>query len=387
LISTTAGVLMVRMHVVGSAALSLLLLLLAPSASVASPADASLPGGAPITVLVPSYQDLLPEADAKGSVHEPLNALIASAPNGSLIEFPRDEVYRVDFPLEVDHKSDVELWFKGSTITTPRPTPYKDAKLDRARAHLRINSCDNIKVTGLRVHGPHAVDQPYSEALEAQHGIEIQSSTAVRIRDLEVDGVWGDGVYASSHGDTGEQTRGVDVSQFAITAVGRHAFGLTSADFVAIHDGWLSNPRRAVLDLEPSGTRGSISVVHFYNVTFGGGGLYFVASVGSGTVNGVVVEDVTALGRGLQSVVSPNLDRDPNAVRKNFAFRRLTSDVEYAGNHGGVLTFFHTENVWVDQIDQPLQPRRDMQIARFFDCTGTLEVDGVPQVSEVGSAA
>jgi len=369
------------MHAFGSVAVSVMLLLAAAPCAASAP-DRQLADSDRTTILVPKYQTLLPQADANGSVHKYLNALIAGAPNGSLIQFPRDQVYRVDFPLDVDHKNDVELWFRGSTITSPVSAPYGDANLDRARAHLRINSSNHITVTALQIQGPHNVEQPYSAALEAQHGIEVQSSTDVRIRVLEVDGVWGDGVYISSHGDTGEQSVGVEVSQFAITAVGRHAFAVTSADWVTIHDGWLSNPRRAVLDLEPSGTSGTVRVVRFNNVTVGGGGLNFVASVGSGTVNGVIVEDVNAKGRALQSAVSADHDSDPHAVRKNFTFRRLTSDVEFAGNHGGVLTFFGAENVFVEDVDQPLQPRRDMQIARFFDCTGILEVDGVPQVSE-----
>lgn len=251
--------------------------------------------------------------------------------------------------------------------------PALTAAQNRARSMVVLTDCHNVTLDNLTILGPKPYGTGYVAAFEAQHGIELHHCTNITIRNYICQCMYGDGLYNHDSDD-------IEMSLFNTGWTGRQGTSIVEGQRINIHHGTYTQVSRSVLDLEPNNAAQVVSDVHFHDITVQYHRLGFVSSVGGGTVQNVTVENIEGIGTNLGSPIQANI----GGIRRNFTFRDLTADQGNSNPYGSAFSFGRVHGVNFERVNQPLKAGRTppMKIARFWDCTGLLVVDGEIQANE-----
>ncbi len=214
-----------------------------------------------------------------------LQLFLAGVPNGTVVELPRGARYQVDGTLFLRGRRNVTIDGNGATVfAATRGAP------DRSQWHVTDSA--HISFRDLTVKGANAVgglsEGAYVRNLETQHGFHLEGVAGVDLDHVTVTNVYGDCVYI---GRDRKQvpSRDVWVHDSTCARNGRQGIAVTAATGVIIEHNTFRDTRRSTIDLEPTGHRWLVSNVFILNNAVGKGRLLFVASHGSGPVNGVVI--------------------------------------------------------------------------------------------------
>ena len=137
-----------------------------------------------------------PSIDSTGTddVSEALNAFIADVPDGSRIEFDAGGKYRLSRGLDVWGKNGLIFEGNGATL----------AMEGFDRSVLAMMSSSDIVVRNLSIEGDNpdagTADAFHPDGQEFSHGIAVRGSHGVEIVNVEITGVWGDGIFVGVPG-------------------------------------------------------------------------------------------------------------------------------------------------------------------------------------------
>lgn len=234
----------------------------------------------------------------------------------------------------------------------------------RIRSHVRIKDCHNIlvvpffgqttgKITGPNKGGWTDEADCAKGAYEAQHGIQIASSTNIRIKNIEISNVYGDCVYMSESENI-----------WLDGVIGHHncrqGIGVLDSRNIIIENCHLYENRRSSIDLENGVKRQSISNVVIRNNKFGRSRFATLTAGGGGDVHHVYCHD-------------NNMYDEPFAVymkghkenrRDNFFFYSNRSNQPYGTVRGGHIAC-HGYAKTIYAFDNFLQSQRHRGIHTF----------------------
>ncbi len=329
---------------------------LAVSSSAAAPVGTMKAYSVPTTVT----------RDCSRDVTGVLNQVIAKLPTNSLLKFPSNGCYQVDGTININNKHGLILDGGDSSfraMTSGLALPRLEA---RSRDQFRVSGSNNVTIRNAVAYGanPHAGmgDAAYVPALEAQHGFDISSSTFVTLDHVQAYNVYGDFVYI---GGTSTPSRYVTVKDSQFRANGRMGISVNNARDVWIYNNVLDDMRRSVFDLEPYASTWVIERVTIQHNTIGAARLNFVASYGTCAV----VDNIAILQNRLigQEMMSEVINNAPHCSirRHNFTFAGNTSNKTFGSPLGAALRFAGVDGIVLANNVQPLQPRRNMHLARL----------------------
>jgi hypothetical protein len=263
------------------------------------------------TVQVPSNIDATGATD----VTEQLNAWLASVPNGRVILFPRDAVYRVEKTLLIQNRADLLFDGQGATLIVNDPQPFAGSSANRSRAHITLMGGERIAFRNLKFRGANP-EREWVVDLEAQHAFNVRGTRDLIIENCEMTETYGDGVYLASSANR------VKIRNNRIHNVGRQGIALTSAHDVLIENNHIHDIRRGIIDLEPNSASGWIYRVRIQNNKIGDHRLQFLpAGGGPGYVEFIEVLENTFENGGYLRVTVETPRYHLGYQRNNFVFR------------------------------------------------------------------
>jgi hypothetical protein len=300
-------------------------------------------------------------------------AVIRFAPYGTYCTDQTVNGAREPYTIEVKGLSRFEIHGQASSLNRIAAGGARDD------AHLRFIHCNWFSVLHVTVNGAAPRTAGYMSTLEAQHGLDIQSSHHGTFTAVTIDDVWGDKAYLGFDrpGDTP-----CDTIEFDSCVGGyshRHSVAITAAENVLSHGCDWGRSARSGVDLEPNSTHGTIINVQFVGDTWGAHRLNWLACAPAhGKIDGVTFTRCASHGSPLSVAV---LQRD-DTILGAFTVEDCTSDTSGGGNSGAVMNFGGvTGPIRVVGNRQPLQTGRVtgnpyMHCARFTGCTGPIVYSG-----------
>ncbi len=305
--------------------------------------------------------------DCSRDVTAVLNYVIGYLPDNSILKFPANGCYRIDGTIRISGKHGLTLDGGNSrfrAMTNGSELPAKEA---RTRDQFIVMNSSNVTIENASAVGdnPHAgmSDSAYVPAFEAQQGFDIQSSSFVTLDHDQAYDVYGDFVYIGG-GTT--PSRYVTVSNSTFRANGRIGITVGNATDVSIHNNNLDQMRRSVFDLEPYASNWVIERVTIQDNTIGEARLNFFSSYGRcAVVDNIAVLQNRLVGQELNGeIINAS---DCNIRRRNFTFSGNTSNKAIGTPSGMALKFQGVDGISLANNVQPLQPGRNMHLARLTD--------------------
>jgi hypothetical protein len=319
---------------------------------------ATRPFPAPVTtrtVTIPASID----ATGSSDVSTALTGLIASVPDGSLVNFPSTGVYRIDKAIEFGDRHNLVLDGNGCTLkytsvtgTTEDYALWRDAKAG-----------SDIWIRNFVLIGSSPYPGVYTPGTSPTGG-EWQHAVAVRSSRFEVSGctisaVWGDGFYVTSNPSD------VWIHDNHVISAGRNGLSVISGTNVIAERNAFDTVGFITFDVEPNYASETSTNIIFRNNTAGVWGLYFFAVVGnptSSTLDGIVVDGNTVTGSSLDAYVD-------NRGGTRITHVTFTNNVGKNTAAGPVLHFKHVDGLTVTGNVQPLSSG---VLTRIIDCTGVV---------------
>jgi hypothetical protein len=285
-----------------------------------------------------------PNVDPTGraEVTRELQSLLANAPNGSIIRFPKNARYRVERTLTLYNRRDLTFEGNGATI-------FATMRGASDRSQIYVKRGFNIVFRDLTVRGVHpnggTSEEAYVERLELQHGFKFLSTAGAELDHVTVTDVYGDFVYLGRDGRLKLPCRDIWIHDSTFARNGRQGIGVSTARNVIIERNHFDETRRSTIDLEPNSRSWHVSKVFILNNTVGSGRLLFLASHGRGPVDDVVISGNVLRDHGLTiDVLPPEGDRRSNWV--------VTGNVSDSAVHSRPLRFFSIDGLVVKNNTQ-----------------------------------
>jgi hypothetical protein len=281
----------------------------------------------------------------KTEVTRQLGALIANAPNGSVIRFRRNARYRVERTLWIRNRRNLTFQGNGATIFATKRGAFD-------RSQIWIKRGKNIVFRKLTVRGVHpsgGTDEgAYVRQLETQHGFRFEGTHGAELDRVKVTDVYGDFVYLGRElHRTHVPCRDIWIHDSTFARNGRQGIAVTAARNVIIERNHFRQMRRSTIDLEPNARGWPVSKVFILHNTVGKGRLLFVASHGQGPVDDIVISGNVLEGHALTiDALPPEGERRSNWV--------VTNNVSDQPVNSRPMRFFGIDGLVVKNNTQPV---------------------------------
>ncbi len=242
-----------------------------------------------------------------------MESLVANAPNGAVIEFPKNARYRIERTLWIRNRRNLTFDGNGSTIFATKRGAFDRSQIWVKRGH-------NIVFRDLEVKGVHpnggTSEGAYVRQLETQHGFRFEGTDGAELDHVTVTDVYGDFVYIGRElHRTLEPSRDIWIHDSTFARNGRQGIAVTAAENVIIERNHFSAMRRSTIDLEPNAHSWKVSNVFVLDNDVGPGRLLFIASHGEGSVDDVVIKGNVLRGHALTiDALPPEGERRSNWV-------------------------------------------------------------------------
>lgn len=313
----------------------------------------------------------------KTDVTAALNAFLASVPPDTTIQLAPGAVYRAEGTIVIRRKQGFGLRAgtgaiieQSTTGASATPTPGRSLKWPRLRAAILVESSSQVWIEGLGIDGPNNPGGAgsYRASLEAQAGVDIQSSSAVYLSGLAVSHVFGDCVTVE------DGSRDVSVTQMTCTSNGRQGVAITGASSVVVASSRFSKVARSAFDLEPNVPRARVYDVRIVDNTINAH-LSFIAAQGTGPgVDGILVSGNTLLAMPMTIYVRAvdHSRRSDWTISNN-----TTSFVQ--GSPVAEMQFFYVDNIRITGNHMPMAPnRKSVAVYLVEPCGWTLAGNDFP---------
>jgi hypothetical protein len=296
-----------------------------------------------------------------------LNFTIAALPNNATLKFPANGCYRIDGTIRISGKHALTIDGGNSRFKAMTDGSELPAKQARVRDQFIVINSSNITIKNAIVYGANAhaglSESAYVPAFEAQHGFEISSASYVTLDRVQAYEVYGDFVYI---GGGTVPSRHVTVTNSTFRANGRIGMSVTNATDVSISNNVLDEMRRSVFDLEPYAAKWVVERVRIQHNVIGAARLNFLSDYGAcAVVNNIAVVQNRLIGQEMNGEV---INRAGCGIRRrNFTFSGNTSDKAIGTPSGMALKFVGVDGISLTNNLVPLQPGRNMHLARLTD--------------------
>jgi hypothetical protein len=316
------------------------------------------------------------DTDVTGAIQAWLDQLgNGTAGSPVIAEFEIGATYRIDGTLRLKNRRHLTVRGRGATFRAV-------TEGTRNRACWDIIDSDHVALQYVKVCGAALGPEgqhlggalgEYRAALEAQHGVNIQSSTNVTLTAMRIRDVWGDFVYVGM-GGTRKDVNGwplwssdVKLDRLSCGYSGRQGLTVVAGSNVLMTGSSMSQVRRSTIDLEPNSSRGGARNVSILGNRFGAHRFNWLASVGA---EGATISDILAVGNVVRGGAI-NVDvRDRGGVRERYTFTDNTSEgMLFGAPTGAAMRFAGVDGVAVLRNVQPFQTGRGMVMAKFTNCT------------------
>jgi hypothetical protein len=267
--------------------------------------------GRPV-VRVPSNVD----PTGRTEVTNAIQSVVGHAPNGSVIEFPKNARYRVERTLWIRNRRNLTFEGNGATIFATKRGAFD-------RSQIWVKRGTNIVFRELKVKGVHpnggTSEGAYVRQLETQHGFRFEGTDGGQLDHVTVTDVYGDFVYLGRElHRTHVPCRDIWIHDSTFARNGRQGIAVTDARDVIIERNHFTAMRRSTVDLEPNAHSWKVSRVFVLNNVVGPGRLLFIASHGEGSVDDVVISGNVLRGHALTiDALPPEGERRSNWVVTN----------------------------------------------------------------------
>jgi hypothetical protein len=333
----------------------------APTAT--PPPGISRPFAAPVTsgtVNVPSSIDATGSSDAGPA----LNSFIAGVPNGSVINFPANGVYRVSQGLYLRGRSSLVFQGNGSTLRlsgSGGTTASSGFKLDNANSDIAFH---HFTIIG---NNPNTTTV-FNPGTESQMGAAIYDGTRVELDDIDVSHTYGDGVFvAGKQSSPYHSSDRIWIHDSSFDYVGRMGLVLNAATNTIAERNYYSHVGMFVFDIESDYDYEVVDTVSFRNNSVGSYGMtatytnYFFACSGNQSV--AVARNIYVTGNSIGAgapINSPNNNWQKGGLATWVGRGNRLSNIVFTGNSttksgsGPVLYFDGIDGLTITGNVQPL---------------------------------
>lgn len=339
----------------------------ANAAAMASMSKALQEATAQLTVLLPPHRSndvtiptvIDPTGRADATVA--LNAFLDSLPPDTTVHPPFPGArYRCEGQPILRNKSALTLTGDAtffSTVTAP-VTP-------KWLRRLQIELCDDIYIENTKFFGSKGAGFLYDATRAGNHGISIQSSDNIVVDRCHVAGVTGDLVYVGKLNESPRSTN-ITVRRSVLTNAGRMGIGVVAVDGLDIHDCFIGDISRTILDLEPNAPLYQVDNVAFDRNLCGPHRLTWVSAAAQSPVTGVRIRDNIVTERPLTVII----ECQPGARGANWSFERNISSFKDQTGTGSMWQVSNVDGFTATGNRQPFTLRSPlMGLVRATGCT------------------
>lgn len=310
-------------------------------------------------------------ADCSVNVTVDLQNWINSVPDNATLKFGASACYRIDGTLKFIDRNNLIIDGNNATfkaVTSGRELPPRDA---RTRFHFNFEKGTNLLIRNAIVKGanPYAGvgDLAYVVDLEAQHAFNIYSVQGLTIENSQAYDTYGDFVYIGNQ--RGDLSRNITIRNNHFERNGRQAIAVTGGEDILIENNFISQVRRATVDIESNSSEGAVRRFMFRNNDIGPGRLLFFANKGADAS----IEDITFEGNRLtgrpMNVTSSTTSE--NGRRKRYKFINNVSDKVHGSGNQYTMYFKGITDLEVRGNVQPAQATRGMSLVAIDQVSGT----------------
>ena len=246
-----------------------------PAPTFTPPPSGNRPFAAPATTRVVNVPSSI-DATGATDVGSALQSFINGQPDGSVITFPVNGVYRLSTGIRLDSRHDLIFDGRGTTIRT---TGSGGSALSSPFVLSWASSNTDIWIRNFVLEGNNTRTGAaiYDGAQESQMGIDLNGGARIELSGLTIRRMNGDGLYANENTPTaGSATAWPTDIWFhdsSIDSVGRNAFTINSGRRVTLERNVIDHVGGSVLDIEPDlDTQGAVDLI-LRNNTVGAWGL------------------------------------------------------------------------------------------------------------------
>lgn len=234
----------------------------------------------------------------------------------------------------------------GMTLRGPVEDPAVITITNRTSQAIVRCTSDNVTFQNLRIVGlnDYRDDQGYTSlqngVYEGNHGINVADCAGATIDNVQVDSVYGDGVYIG--GST--PSTNITITDLSVTSCGRHGIGAVFCDGLSVDGFTLVKGGTAGVDLEPNAVGDYVRNVTISNFDIDPRTVPFAAA-GSREVSDVVIEN-GVVRNGLVSWPLVAVERKDGGRGANWTVRNVSHTYTLASRK--CLQFINVDDITVD---------------------------------------
>jgi hypothetical protein len=293
-------------------------------------------------------------------VYVQLNDWIDSVPNGSVIAFPANGVYKLSQGIKLGQRSNLVINGNGSTLRlTGSPGDHQSSGINIGRSYRTSSwtgGSSHITIKNLTIVGNDPTPGTFGGG-ENQQAIRCWSSTYIEVTNVTVRAVYGDGVFLDNCND-------VWVHGMHVATAGRNGLTIIKGQRVLGENNAYDKVGYATFDLEPNLASESSADITFRGNTAGTwqSGIGFASIDGAGRgadIRRVTISDNRVTGMPIQIYVD---NKDGINGNPNGRMRSITV-TDNSGPSTGVLRFRNVDGLTVLRNDGTLT---------IIDCTAVV---------------
>ncbi|HET7026195.1 MAG TPA: right-handed parallel beta-helix repeat-containing protein [Candidatus Limnocylindrales bacterium] len=312
--------------------------------------------------------DIPSTIDATGTsdVIAPLQAAVDAAPDGSVVRFPPNAVYRISVGLTLEHRHDLELDGRGARLELDDGTAGR-------RRNLWLVESTGIRIGDLALVGANPRSGVFQDDRQFEHGIWVDGGSDIEITDVRIDRPWGDCLYLGDHDGASDWASRIWFHDSSCEGAGRNGVAVVAARDVTIERNHIANIGYHAVDLEPNETvpvQGAARVAIVHNTVVGPVGQYFLAANGWGPIDDLRVENNTLEGTPLRVTVQPL--PDSGYVRRDVLISGNRSDTAYSIGGTAAMTFGRVVGLDVERNVAPIDDGATSLISLMDSCDVTI---------------
>ncbi|MBA2255400.1 MAG: hypothetical protein H0W07_09825, partial [Chloroflexi bacterium] len=200
--------------------------------------------------------------DATGSsdVAPALASFLRSVPDGSIVKFPTNAVYRIDAALGIGGRNDLVLQGNGTTLRMGS-TGWQDEY-----SNIRVWDSSDIAIRGFKLIGASSSPGVLIDNEEHAHGVAVNQGIRIELGDSTFDKQWGDFLEV---GGEGYWSDGIWYHDNRGLRAGRSGISILAARNVLVERSSFDQLGLHAFNIEPWQTSGGGINVRFLDNTVG----------------------------------------------------------------------------------------------------------------------
>lgn len=344
--------------------------------------------------------DVVPEIDNTDYIQAQLDALPKdnSFNDPLVIEFPNERIWTegnlsrmgvVGQNGAVYFKGFKNFIVRGGQFYTKAPaSPYGgNIGLNQYshRRHFRFEDCEDFIVEEISVEGSNLIDgrligttpeltpefwkggkdngsiggsPAYKSYWEFEHAFDFLRSKRFILRNVKVNGVWGDGICI------GDGCEDFHIENAYLRFVGRQGVAVYGSKRGLLDNIWVDLGRRASFDFEPNTATSYANEIEVKNFKAEAAMTAF-AGLGRGDVSDIYIHDGTLKTSGHSFIFG---DAGNKTTRKNMLVKNVVREGGGFGSPLSDIRFHMTDNIVFENCHLPIGSTQSKRIAQFMDC-------------------